>query len=78
MRSKNMPKDNSDMRIHEFILKIEKLARDELQIPEDHQFSQDELYELRPMIQRIVNEHPEFGYKMEQVSQDRYKMIPIH
>jgi hypothetical protein len=66
------------MKINEFILKIEKLTRDELKISSDHEFSQDELYELRPMIQRIVNEHPEFGYKMEQVSQNLYKMIPIH
>lgn len=60
------------------ILAVEEIARAELKMPSDYQFSQGELMELRPLLQRIVNEHPEFGYKMEKVTSTRYQMILIN
>jgi hypothetical protein len=60
------------------ILAVEKIARAELKMPNDHKFTQCELMELKPLLQRIVNEHPELGYKMEKIAPGRYLMMPIN
>jgi len=65
------------MKMNEFILKIEKLTRKELKVSNDFEFSVEEVIKLRPLIQRVINEHPEFGYRMEKLADDHYQILPI-
>jgi hypothetical protein len=65
------------LELNKAILAIEWLARRELGLPAGIEFSTDELNKLKPLLMRICNEHPEFGWCMKQIDEENYEIYKL-